>query len=77
MLKKLVDTLKESFLTEICTYDFFEDVDFVEEHTLLVLVHIALSEDLDGSLGTGLSVHTHTDLSEGTCTKILSAKMAS
>ena len=54
------------FQTEICTYDFFEDVDFVEEHTLFVLVHVALSEDLDGSLGAGLSVHAHTDLSKGT-----------
>ena len=51
---------------KFCTYNFLEDVDLVEEHALLVLVHVALSEDLDGSLGAGLSVHAHTDLSKGT-----------
>ena len=33
------------------TYDLLKDVDLVEEHALLILVHVALSEDLDGSLG--------------------------
>ena len=48
------------------TYDFFQNVDFVEEHSLLFLVHVALSEHLDGTLGLGLSVDAHADLAERT-----------
>ena len=46
------------------TYDFFEDVDLIEKHSLLVVVHVALTQDFDGALGTWLSVHTHAHLSE-------------
>ena len=52
--------------SQFTTYNFLEDVDFVEEHAFLIFVHVALSQDLDGSLGTRFSVYTHTDLSEGT-----------
>ena len=34
------------------TYNFFEDVDLIEEHSLLVVVHVALTQDFDGALGT-------------------------
>ena len=51
-------------------YNFLEDVDLVEKHSLLILVHVALSEDLDGSLGIGFSVDAHTHLSEGTYTRL-------
>ena len=53
-------------MSQFTTYNFLEDVDFVEEHAFLIFVHVALSQDLDGSLGTRFSVYTHTDLSEGT-----------
>ena len=52
------------------TYNFLEDVDLVEEHSLLVLVHVALSEHLHSSLGIGLSVDTHAHLTKGTCTQL-------
>ena len=32
------------------TYDFFQNVDLVEKHALLILVHVTLTEHLDGSL---------------------------
>ena len=51
------------------TYDFLQDVDLVEEHALLVLVHMALSEYLYGSLGRRFPVDTHSDLTECTCNK--------
>ena len=46
------------------TYDFLEDVDLVEKHALLVVVHVALAEYLDGTLSARLSVHTHAHLTE-------------
>ena len=48
------------------TYDFFQNVDFVEEHSLLFFVHVALSQHLDSTLSLGLSVDAHTDLTEST-----------
>ena len=54
------------------TYDFFENVDLIEKHALLILVHMGLTENLDGALGTRLSVHTHADLTEGTYEQIIS-----
>ena len=47
------------------TYDFLKNIDLVEKHALLILVHVRLAEDLDGALGTRLSVHAHADLTEG------------
>ena len=47
-------------------YNFLEDVDLVEKHALLVVVHVALAEHLDGALGARLAVHAHTHLTEGT-----------
>jgi len=46
-------------------YQATEDVDLIEEHLLLVLVHVALLEHFDRALGAGLSVLAHPDLSEG------------
>ena len=46
------------------TYNFLEDVDFIEKHALLVVVHVALTEHLDGTLSARLSVHTHAHLTE-------------
>jgi len=46
------------------TYNLLEDVDLVEKHALLILVHVALPEHLDGSLRVGLSVDAHADLAE-------------
>jgi len=54
---------------DVWMVNFLEDVDLVEEHALLVFIHIALPEDLDSSLGIGFSVHTHTNLSKGTSTE--------
>ena len=48
------------------TYNLLQNVDFVEKHTLLILVHVALSQNLDSSLSIGLSVNAHADLSKGT-----------
>ena len=48
------------------TYDFFKNVDLVEEHALLIFVHVALPEDLDGSLRAGFSVDAHADFAKGT-----------
>ena len=47
------------------TYNFLEDVDLVEKHALLVLVHVALAEHLHGALSTVFSVNAHADLAEG------------
>ena len=46
------------------TYEFSEDVDFVEKHALLVFAHLDLSEHLDRPLRAGLSVHDHAHLAE-------------
>jgi hypothetical protein len=50
------------------TYQFSQDVDFVEEHFLLVVVHVALPQNFDGSLSSSISVHAHSHLSKGTYT---------
>ena len=49
------------------TYNVLEDVDLVEEHTLLVLVHVALAEHLDGTLSARVSLHAHAHLAESAC----------
>ena len=46
------------------TYQSSEDVDFIEEHSLLILVHVTLSEDLYSSLSSSLSVNAHSDLTK-------------
>ena len=51
-------------LSATATYDLLEDVDLVEKHALLVLVHVALAEHLNGTLRTRLSVHAHSHLAE-------------
>ena len=33
------------------TYDFFEDIDLIEKHSLLIVVHVALTQDFDRALG--------------------------
>ena len=48
-----------------CTYDFFQDVDLVEKHALLVIVHVALAQHFHRTLGARLSVHAHAHFSEG------------
>lgn len=46
------------------TYKFPKDVNFIEKHALLIFAHFDLSEHLDSSLRTGLSVHDHAHLTE-------------
>ena len=53
------------------TYNFLEDVDLVEEHSLLVLVHVRLAQHLNSSLSTAVSVDAEADLTEGTLTEHL------
>ena len=48
----------------IITYDFLKDVDLIEEHTLLFLVHVALPKHFDGSLCCRFPVYAHANLSE-------------
>lgn len=55
------------------TYQLTQYVDFVKEHFLLVLVHVALSQYLNCSLGTCFSVHTHPHFSESTYRVLLDA----
>lgn len=47
------------------TYQISQYVDFVKEHFLLIFIHVALPEDLHGSLSPGVSVNTHPHLAEG------------
>ena len=47
------------------TYDFLENVDFVEEHAFFILVHVTLAEDFDGTMSSSLTVHAHADFTEG------------
>ena len=61
-----VAIIESAFKGIYFTHNFFEDVDLVEEHTLLIVVHMALTEHLDSTLGAGLTMHAHTDLSEST-----------
>ena len=59
------EAMKECILIEKSgTYDFLEDVDLVEEHALLVIIHVALSEHLHGTLSTRLSMHAHAHLTK-------------
>ena len=58
--------IESAFTGNDITHNFFEDVDLVEEHTLLVVVHVTLAEHLNSTLGARLSMHAHTDLSEST-----------
>ena len=46
------------------TYDLLENVNLIEKHALLLVVHVALPEDLDSSLGARLSVHAHAHFTE-------------
>jgi hypothetical protein len=58
--------LKERTAKDEDTYQAAQYVNFVKEHFLLIIVHVTLSKDLNCSLGTSVSVHTHPDFSEGT-----------
>ena len=51
-------------MMRVCTYDVLENVDLVEEHALLILVHVALAKHLHCTLGARLSVHTHAHLTK-------------
>ena len=42
------------------TYNFSKNVDLVEKHALLVVVHVAFSKNLHSSLSSGFSVDAHT-----------------
>lgn len=58
------------FIWSVCpenrmTYNVLENVDLIEEHSLLIVVHVALAEHLDSTLGARLSVHAHSHLAEG------------
>ena len=46
------------------TYNVLENVDLIEEHSLLIVIHVALAEHLNGTLSTRLSVHAHAHLTE-------------
>ena len=48
------------------TYNLSKDVDLVEEHTLLVFVHVALAEHLHSAVSAGLSVHAHAHFAKRT-----------
>ena len=48
------------------TYQVSQYVNFVKEHFLLVLVHVCLSQHLDSSLSTGISMNAHSHLTEST-----------
>ena len=47
------------------TYDAFEHVDLVEEHALLIVVHVALAKHFDGALRARVSVHAHSHFTKG------------
>jgi hypothetical protein len=68
--RKIINKFKDIFESrtgiEECTYQLTQDIDFIKEHFLLIIVHVALSQNLHCSLGTCLSVHTHPHLSEST-----------
>jgi len=46
------------------TYDFFEDIDLVKEHALLVVIHMTLPQHLDSSLCACLPMYTHSYFTE-------------
>jgi hypothetical protein len=46
--------------------DSFKNVNFVEKHTLLVFIHMALAKNFDSALGTRLSVNAHAHFTECT-----------
>ncbi len=48
------------------TYQVSQYVNFVKEHFLLVFVHMRLSQHLDCSLSTSVSVNAHSHLTECT-----------
>jgi hypothetical protein len=48
------------------TYYFFQNIDLVKQHPLLVLVHGALPQDFNGSLGARLPVDAHAHFTECT-----------
>lgn len=53
-------------LKTVRTYNFLENIDLIEEHTLLVVVHVTLAENLDGTLSSRFSVNAHANLTKGT-----------
>ena len=61
-----VAIIESAFKGIYFTHNFFEDVDLVEEHALLIFIHVRLAKNFDGALSSRLSVHAHTDLTEGT-----------
>ena len=58
-------------LHDVGVIELLENVDLVEEHAAFVFVHVALFEDLDGSLGSSVSVDTHSDFAESSLSEDL------
>merc|ERR1712166_622814 len=51
-------------LYDIGMIQLFENVDLIEEHAAFIFVHVALLQDLNGSLGGCVTVDTHSDFTE-------------
>jgi hypothetical protein len=51
---------------KLITYDLLKNVDLVEEHALLVVVHVALAQHLHCALRSRLPVHAHAHFTEST-----------
>jgi hypothetical protein len=66
VLKELVH------LDDVGVIKLLKNVDLVEEHALLVFVHVGFTQDLDGTLGTSGSVDAHANFTEGTVSEDLS-----
>jgi hypothetical protein len=66
ILKELVH------LDDVGVINLLKNVDLVEEHALLVFIHVGFAQDLDGALCASGSVDAHAYFSEGTVSKDLS-----
>ena len=55
----------------ILTYQLSKNIDFVEEHFLLIFVHVTLAQNFNGSLCASFSMNAHSHFSERTYAKEL------
>jgi hypothetical protein len=63
---------KFEHLDNVGMIQFLQNIDFVEEHLLFILIHIRFTEYLDSALSSCVSVDAHTDFTECSITENLS-----
>jgi len=59
-------------LQDVWMVQIFQIVDLIEEHLLLILIHVWLTEDLDSSLSATFSMYADSNFTKGSWSEHLS-----